>query len=54
MLKTTSVKMRLIFILGLLCAIAVVLSLLGLRALNATNESLRSVYEDRVVASTLR
>src|SRR5687768_4216567 len=50
MFNTLSVKMRLVFILALLCAIAVLLSALGLRALGATNASLRTVYEDRLIA----
>ena len=50
MLKNTTVKLRLIFVLALLRLISVALSSLGLRALGATNDSLRTVYEDRLVA----
>ena len=50
MLNNTSIKHRLIFILSLLCLITVALSLLGLRSLGATNDSLKTVYEDRLIA----
>ncbi|MHB1052938.1 MAG: methyl-accepting chemotaxis protein [Thiobacillus sp.] len=50
MFKNLSIKSRLIFVIGFLCVLLLGIGILGLSSLKATNDSLKSVYEDRVVA----
>ena len=50
MLSNLTIKTRLIFVIAFLSVLLVVIGVIGLTSLNATNASLRSVYEDRLVA----
>jgi methyl-accepting chemotaxis protein len=50
MLKNTTIKSRLIFVIGLLSVIMVVIGAMGLISLQSTNVSLKTVYEDRLIA----
>ena len=50
MLNNLSIKSRLIFVIGFLSALLIVIGLIGLTSLSTTNASLKTVYEDRVVA----
>jgi methyl-accepting chemotaxis protein len=50
MLKNLTIKTRLAFVIGLLCLISLVVGLIGLRNLGMTNDALKTVYNDRLVA----
>ncbi|WLI88217.1 methyl-accepting chemotaxis protein [Massilia sp. R2A-15] len=50
MFKNLSIKTRLIFVIALLSLASLAIGLAGLRDLNATNEALKTVYNDRLVA----
>jgi methyl-accepting chemotaxis protein len=50
MLKSLSIKARLIFVIGLMSVLAIVIGTAGLISLQKTNAALQTVYEDRVVA----
>lgn len=50
MLKNTMIKSRLIFVIGFLSLLMILIGVLGLSSLSSVNESLRTVYEDRLVA----
>ncbi|CAH0210005.1 Methyl-accepting chemotaxis protein II [Massilia sp. Bi118] len=50
MFKNISIKARLIFLTALLSAVAIVVGLAGLSNLSATNASLQTVYNDRLIA----
>src|SRR4051794_33633056 len=50
MFKNVSIKARLIFLTSLLSAVAIVVGVTGLANLSATNASLQTVYNDRLVA----
>ncbi|WP_426192876.1 methyl-accepting chemotaxis protein [Massilia sp. DWR3-1-1] len=50
MLNHLSIKSRLIFVIGLLSLISVLVGAVGLYNLNATNQALKTVYDDRLVA----
>ncbi|MBC3873768.1 methyl-accepting chemotaxis protein [Undibacterium flavidum] len=50
MLKNTMIKSRLIFVIGFLSLLMILIGALGLTSLAGVNDSLRSVYEDRLVA----
>jgi len=50
MLNNLSIKSRLVFVIGFLSVLLIGIGVLGLTSLNATNASLKSVYEDRVIA----
>jgi len=50
MLKNLTIKTRLVFVISLLCLIALVVGLVGLRNLGVTNDALKTVYNDRLVA----
>ncbi|MFZ6818416.1 methyl-accepting chemotaxis protein [Undibacterium sp. Ji22W] len=50
MLKNTMIKSRLIFVIGLLSLLMILIGGLGLSSLAGVNESLRTVYEDRLIA----
>ncbi|MCL5060394.1 MAG: Tar ligand binding domain-containing protein [Candidatus Thermoplasmatota archaeon] len=50
MLKNLSIKARLVFVIGLLSVLLIGIGVMGLASLSATNASLKTVYEDRVVA----
>ncbi len=50
MFKNLTIKTRLAFLIGLLCLIALMIGLLGLRNLSATSAALETVYSDRLVA----
>jgi methyl-accepting chemotaxis protein len=50
MLKNLTIKTRLIFVISLLCLISLAVGLVGLRNLGMTNDALKTVYNDRVVA----
>jgi methyl-accepting chemotaxis protein-1 (serine sensor receptor) len=50
MFKNISIKARLIFLTVLLGSVAIVVGVTGLRSLSATNASLQTVYNDRLVA----
>ncbi|MBS0308949.1 MAG: MCP four helix bundle domain-containing protein, partial [Proteobacteria bacterium] len=49
MLQNLTIKSRLIFVLALLSAFMVIIGAGGLISLNATNASLKTVYDDRLV-----
>ncbi len=49
MLNNITIKARLIFVIGFLCLLSVAMGVLGLINLSASNASLETVYEDRVV-----
>jgi methyl-accepting chemotaxis protein-1 (serine sensor receptor) len=50
MFKNITIKARLIFLTVLLSTVAIVVGVTGLRNLSATNDSLQTVYNDRLVA----
>ncbi|MFB9242543.1 MCP four helix bundle domain-containing protein [Massilia antarctica] len=50
MFKNLTIKVRLIFVIAVLSVISLLIGLLGLRNLSVTNEALKTVYEDRLVA----
>lgn len=50
MLKNTMIKSRLIFVIGFLSLLMILIGGLGLTSLTGVNESLRTVYEDRLIA----
>jgi methyl-accepting chemotaxis protein-1 (serine sensor receptor) len=50
MFKNLTIKTRLIFVIALLCLTSVVVGVVGLRSLAATNNALETVYNDRLVA----
>ncbi|WP_296649394.1 methyl-accepting chemotaxis protein, partial [Thiobacillus sp. 63-78] len=50
MLNNITIKSRLVFVIGFLSLLLVAIGVLGLFSLSSTNESLRTVYEDRLVA----
>ena len=50
MLKNLTIKTRLVFVIFLLCLISLAVGLIGLRNLGMTNDALKTVYNDRVVA----
>jgi methyl-accepting chemotaxis protein-1 (serine sensor receptor) len=50
MLKNTMIKSRLIFVIGFLSLLMTLIGGLGLTSLAGVNESLRTVYEDRLIA----
>src|SRR5690242_4241972 len=50
MLNNLSIKSRLIFVIGLLSLASFIVGIAGLRNLSATNDSLKTVYNDRLVA----
>jgi methyl-accepting chemotaxis protein-1 (serine sensor receptor) len=50
MFKNITIKARLIFLTALLSAVAIVVGVAGLANLSATNASLQTVYNDRLVA----
>ncbi|MBT9568161.1 MAG: Tar ligand binding domain-containing protein, partial [Thiobacillus sp.] len=49
MFKNLSIKARLIFVIGFLSALLVAIGAIGLTSLSATNNALRSVYEENVI-----
>ncbi|UOD31744.1 MCP four helix bundle domain-containing protein [Massilia violaceinigra] len=51
MFKNVTIKARLIFVIGVISAISLVIGIIGLRNLSVTNASLKTVYEDRLVAA---
>ena len=50
MLKNLTIKARLIFLIGFLCCLSIIIGVLGLSSLSATNDTVKTLYEDRVVA----
>nr|WP_314621510.1 methyl-accepting chemotaxis protein [uncultured Noviherbaspirillum sp.] len=50
MLKNFTIKLRLVFVVGFLCLISIVIGIQGLVNQGATNASVKTLYEDRVVA----
>jgi len=50
MFKNISIKARLIFLTALLSVVAIVVGMTGLANLGATNDSLKTVYNDRLIA----
>lgn len=50
MLKNTMIKSRLIFVIGFLSLLMILIGVLGLSSLVSVNESLRTVYVDRLIA----
>jgi methyl-accepting chemotaxis protein len=50
MLKNISIKARLIFVMALMCVQLAIGAVIGLTSLAATNASVKTLYEDRVVA----
>ena len=50
MLKNLTIKTRLAFVILLLCLISLTVGLVGLRNLDITNDALKTVYNDRLVA----
>jgi methyl-accepting chemotaxis protein len=51
MFKNVTVKLRLIIVLGLLCFVSIVIAAAGLLSLSATNQSIKTIYEDRLLAT---
>ncbi|MDO8207705.1 MAG: methyl-accepting chemotaxis protein [Gallionella sp.] len=51
MFSNMTIKTKLISIIGLLSALLIVIGLLGLRGMNSSNERLRTIYEDRMIAA---
>jgi len=51
MLKNLTIKSRLIFVISFLSVLSVAIGFLGLRGMSIANESLRTVYEDRLVCA---
>ncbi len=49
MFKNMTVKARLLLILGSLTAMLVLIGIIGIREMSASNEGLRSVYQDRTI-----
>ncbi len=49
MLRNLSIKSRLVFVIGFLSALLVVVGTIGLTSLGATNNALKSVYEENVI-----
>ena len=50
MFKNLTIKARLIFLIGFLCCLSIIIGVLGLSSLSTTNDTVKSLYEDRVVA----
>ena len=50
MLKNLTIKFRLIFVIGFLCLTTLAIGVLGIASLAATNASVKTLYEDRVLA----
>jgi methyl-accepting chemotaxis protein len=50
MLKNLTIKSRLVFVIALLCLTSVFVGVVGLRNLGATNDALKTVYNDRLLA----
>lgn len=50
MLKNITIKSRLIFVISFLLILMLLIAVLGLNSLANTNDSLRSVYEDRLIS----
>ncbi len=50
MLKNLTIKVRLIFLIGFLCCLSIIIGVLGLSSLSTTNATVKTLYEDRVVA----
>lgn len=50
MLENLTIKFRLIFVIAFLCIVSVTVGALGLVQLGSTNASVKTLYEDRVVA----
>ena len=50
MLKNLTIKTRLVFVIGLLCLVSLAVGLVGLRNLGTTNDALKTVYNDRLIA----
>lgn len=50
MLIKLTIKARLIFFFGFLCQLSIGIGSAGLVTLGATNDSVKTLYEDRVVA----
>jgi len=50
MLTNLSIKARLVFVIGFLSVLLIGIGIMGLASLNTTNTSLKTVYEDRVIA----
>jgi methyl-accepting chemotaxis protein-1 (serine sensor receptor) len=50
MFKNLTIKIRLVFVIAVLCLISLVVGLTGLRNLSITNDALKTVYNDRLVA----
>jgi methyl-accepting chemotaxis protein-1 (serine sensor receptor) len=50
MLNNLTIKTRLIFVIAFLSVLLVVIGVIGMTSLSATNASLKSVYEDNVIA----
>jgi methyl-accepting chemotaxis protein len=51
MFKNLTIKTRLAFVIGLLCLISLAIGMLGLHSLGQTNDALKTVYNDRLVAA---
>ena len=49
MFDNLSIKSRLVFVIGFLSTLLVGIGIMGLASLSATNDSMKAVYEDRVV-----
>ena len=49
MLKNLTIKARLIFVIGFLSLLTVIVGVVGLSSLGASNATIKSIYEDRVV-----
>ena len=52
MFKNLSIKARLIFVIGFLSVLLAAMGLVGLNSLQTTNNDLKSLYEDRLIALT--
>ena len=50
MLKNLTIKARLIFLIGFLCCLSIIIGVLGLSSIGTANETVKSLYEDRMMA----
>ena len=51
MFSNMTIKTKLILVVGFLSVLLIIIGFLGLHGMNSSNEKLRSIYEDRMVAS---
>jgi len=52
MFKNMTVKTKLIFVIGFLSVLLIAIGFMGLRGMNSSNEGMRTIYENRLVAAS--